>query len=395
MRRRRVPAARSSAGGASPLDALSRLVGDAVDRRLAGDDLTPWELPVVVASRDLVANTVAQLPLVTYRNGLPLNPQPTVTQRPDPFEPPWLSKHRMVNSLTRHGYVWLIPTAWDAAEWPLAVEVVDAPNAAGTFDPTGHRLVDVFWQGRRLAPIDEAIWCPWRVDGAGSLGSAPLDSCWRAVEYLAALWQMAGSFWEAGFPSLALVIEQALSVTQRRETKAALLDAFRRRHEPAVVDRGGQLVPIGNNAVDSQLVESIETANVEVARAFGIVPSLVNVRASDSLTYSTTEGELSRWLKLGLGQYLTRVEGAFTDLRPAGQVVRADTSELLRTDLAARYAAYSQGLGRWLTVDEVRHAESLPPLTARQLAALPAPGVLPDPQPLPAPFADPVGAHAT
>lgn len=384
-RRRHTLVARAAAVDASPLGQLEQVIARAVDTRLTGDDLTPYELPVVVAARDLVANTVAQLPLVTYRNGLPLAPQPSVTVRPDPFEPRWLTMHRFVNSLTRTGYVWLIPTAWDGAGWPLAAQVVDGSDAAGTFDPSGHRLTDVYWQGRRLAPYDEAIWCPWRVDHAGQLGTAPLTSCWRAVEYLAALWQMAGSFWEAGFPSMALVIEQALSATQRRETKTALLDSFRRRHEPAVVDRGGQLVPMGSNAVDSQLVESIETANVEVARVFGIVPSLVNVRSSDSLTYSTTEGELSRWLKLGLGQYLARIEGAFTDLRPAGQTVRADTSELLRTDLAARYAAYSTGLGRWLTVAEVRHAEALPPLSARDLAALPAP------LPLPSPLSDPVG----
>lgn len=369
---------------------MSRLIDDAVSRRLNGDDLTAWELPVVVASRDLLANTVAQLPLVTYRNGLPLNPQPSVTIRPDPFEPRWLSMHRWTNNLTRHGYVWLVPTAWDGAGWPVAVEVVDAANVAAAFDPSGHRLVDCWYQGRRLAPYDDVIWCPWRVDGPGQLGTAPIGTCWRAVEYLAALWQMAGSFWEAGFPSIALVIEQALSATQRTETKQSLIGSLRRRHEPVVVDRGGTLVPIGSNAVDSQLVESIAVANAEIARAFGIVPSLLNVASTDSLTYSTTEGELSRWLKLGLGQYLARIEGAWSDLRPAGQVVRADTSELLRTDLAARYEAYGLGVGRWLTVDEIRHAESLPPLTRAQLAALPAPTAPTAALPA-APFTDPVG----
>jgi hypothetical protein len=379
--RRRAAAARAAAAD-EPLGPLERIIADAVARREGIGDLSPWELPVVTSARDLLANTVAQLPLVNYRGNLPTTPQPPLTIRPDPFEPRWLTLHRMVNNLTGPGYVWLIPVAWDAADWPMAVQVVDAANAAGVFDPTGARLVDVFWQGRRLAPYDEAIWVPWRVSRAGELGTGPIGGCLRAVEYLSALWQMAGSFWEAGFPSLALVIEQALSSTQRIETKRALLDAFHRRHEPAVIDRGGRLEAIGSNAVDSQLVESIEVANIEVARAFGVVPSLLNVRASDSLTYSTTVGELSRWLKLGLGQYLTRVDAAFSDLRPAGNTVRCDTAELLRTDLAGRYAAYSAALGRWLTVAEVRAAESLPPLSPAELAALPPPQPLPDPSPL-------------
>lgn len=386
FRRRRGAAGRAAAVEVDPRDPLERMIAAALARREGCGDLSPWELPVVVAARDLIANTVGQLPLVTYRSGLALSPQPSVTVRPDPFEPRWLTEHRFVNSLTRHGYVWLMPTAWDASDWPLSVQVVDAPNAAGTFEPDGSRLADVYWQGRRLAPYDEALWVPWRVDRAGELGTSPMGSCMRAIEYLAALWEMAGSFWEAGFPSVALVIDQALSLTQRRETKSALLESFRRRHEPAVIDRGGRLEAIGANAVDSQLVESIAVANQEVARAFGVVPSLLNVPSSDSLTYSTTEGELTRWLKLGLGQYLSRLEGAFSDLRPLGQTVRADTSELLRTDLAARYAAYSAGVGRWLTVEEVRHAEALPPLTAAEFAALPAPLALPAPA-----LSDPVG----
>lgn len=388
LRRRRASAARASAAdAASPDGPLERAIAAAIARRERIGDLTPWELPVVIAARDLIANTVAQLPLVNFRGGLATDPQPAIAIRPDPYEPRWLTMHRLVNNLTRHGYVWLIPVAWDAADWPLAVQVVDAADAAGTFEPSGTRLADVWWQGRRLDPYSEAIWCPWRVDRAGELGSSPMGQCLRAVEYLAALWEMAGSFWEAGFPSIALVIDQALSAKQRSETKSALLDAFRRRHEPAVVDRGGKLEPIGANAVDSQLVESIDVANAEIARAFGIVPSLLNVSSQTSLTYATTEGELARWLKLGLGQYLVRIEGALSDLRPAGNTMRCDTSELLRTDLAARYQAYAWGLGRWLTLEEIRHAESLPPLTAAQLAALPAP------QPLPAPtLSDPVGA---
>ena len=367
-RRRRAEAARaaataSSAGGDDALTKLERIIADAQARRERLGDLQPGELPIVVACRELLADTIAQLPLVNYRGYLPTDVQPPVVVQPDPFEPRWLTLHRLVNNLTGAGYCWLIPTAFLADEYPAAVRVVDAPDAAGIFDPTG-RLDHIIWQGNRYTPgggPGGALWIPFRVERVGTLGTSPLGACFRALEYLAALWQMAGSFWEAGFPSLALVIEGALSPTQRTEAKQGMLDAFARRHEPAVIDRGGRLESIGANAVDSQLVESIEMANTEVAKAFGVMPSLVNVRAGDSLTYSTTEAELSKWLKLGLGSYLTRIEAAWSQLRPYGQTCHFDTSVLLRTDLEARYSAYSVGLGRWLTVDEVRRSEALPP----------------------------------
>jgi hypothetical protein len=392
MGRRATRAAARAAAEAAAVDPLARVERIIADYQLARSnigDLTPWDLPIVVACRELIADTLAQLPLVNYRGNLPTPAQPSVVVQPDPFEPRWLTIHRLVNNLTMAGYCWLIPTAWLADGTAAAVRVVDAAEAAGTFDASG-RLESVHWQGRRLRPGSEAIWVPFRVDRVAELGTSPVSACWQACEYLAALWQMAGSFWEAGFPSLALVIDGALTSAQRTETKKAMIDATARRHEPVVIDRGGTLAPIGSSAVESQLVESISAANAEVARAFGVMPSLVNVASSDSLTYSTTEGELSKWLKLGLGSYTMRIEAAFSSLRPYGQTVRCSSSELLRTDLGARYNAYSIGVNRWLTVDEVRAAESLP--------ALPD-GTFPDDVPTPAvdpsiyidPLTDPSG----
>lgn len=342
--------------------------------------MSPWELPIVVACRELVADTVAQLPMVAYRGRVPRPDQPAIVVRPDPFEPRWQSLHRLVNNLTGWGYVWLVPTAYYAGtDTPAAVRVVDANRATGTFDTTG-RLVDVWLDGNRLEPGTGAIWVPWRVTAAGTLGVSPMADCWRAVEYLAALYDMAGSFWESGFPSIAVLVKQALNPTQALELKNQVMGSWGRRHEPAVIDRDGTLAPIGTNALEAQLVESVGWANAEVARAFGVMPSLVNVPSSDSLTYSTTEGEFGRWLKLGLGAYLTRIEAAFTDLVPYGTEVRFDTAELLRTDTAARFAAYAVGIEHgFLTADEVRGHEGYAPLGAGAAVLADPPVSVPSP----------------
>jgi HK97 family phage portal protein len=358
---------------------LAQMIQDAQNARLSGDALIPWELPIVVACRRLVADTVAQLPFIAYRGNQPRPDQPRILARPDPGEPRWLSLHRAVNQLTRNGHVWMVPTAWDAADFPLALQVVDADKLTPRFDAAG-RLVDVYFDGRRLPlGMDGAVWIPYQVEQAGSPGVSPITGCWRAVEYLSALWEMAGSFWEAGFPSIALEVVQRLTPDQKSETKQELLSAWSRRHEPAIVDGDAKLSPLGSNAVDSQLIESIGAANVEIARAFGVVPSLVNVDAGASLTYSTTEGEFRRWLAIGLAPYLTRLEGGFSELVPYGTTVRADTSALLRSDLQARYAAYSIAIdGGWLTVNEVRQTEGLPPFAAPSASTPTPPGTLGD-----------------
>lgn len=341
------------------------LITAAQQARLSGAAMSPWDLPIVVACRRLLADTVAQLPIVSTRHRVPLATQPPICLRPDPNEPRWLTFSRIVDNLTGWGHVWIVPTAWDAAGWPVAARVHDAAQGAPVFDAISGELVDVSIGGRRYPPgPDGAIWLPYEVTHRGSVGVSPMARCWRAVEYLAALYAMAGSFWEAGFPSVAVQVGARLSPDDTSKLKSQVLSAWARRHEPAILDNGATLAPVGASAVESQLVESIAMANSEVARAFGVMPSLVNVGGGDSLTYSTTEGEFTKWLAVGLGPYLTRIEGAWTDMTPWGQTCRFDTAALTRADLATRVAAYATALGGapWLTQDEVREREGIPPM---------------------------------
>ncbi len=345
------------------------MIDEAQSHRYDGDGMNPYELPIVVACRRIYASTVLQLPLVTLRDRRPLPKQPPVVTRPDPFEPRWLSMQRVVDNMTLHGKVWIQPTAWDATGWPSAVRIIDGPQGAPTFDATTGDLLEVSINGQRLKPgPDGVVWLPYEVPARGHPGQAPLAVCWRACEYLAALFDMAGSYWEAGFPSIALMVMQRLSPDDAKTLKAQLRTAWARRHEPAVLDNGATMAPVGSSAVESQLVESIASANAEITRAFGVMPSLVNVAGSDSLTYSTTEGEFQKWLAVGLGPFLTKIEAAWNDLTPYGQKNRFDTSELTRADFATRVAAYSTALGgeAWMDADEVRDREGMAPMSESQ-----------------------------
>ena len=349
---------------AAPGEAIAQRIADAVAARTTGPGIDAYELPIVVACRAVIADTVAQLPMRELDGGYPVAASP-ITLRPDPTEPRWLTFHRATQSLTRHGRFYVQPTAYDAAGYPIAARVLPGDEVALVFDTAG-RPDHAIHQGRRFpVGIDGLVWVPFDVDRPGDPGRPPLERCRRAVDYLCALWDMAGSFWEAGFPSVAVRTDHRLSDTDAARLKAQLLTAWARRHEPAVIDQGATLEQVGTNAVEAQLVESIAVANAEVARAFSVSPSVVNVAGGDSLTYSTVEGELSRWLALGLAPYLTRIEAAWTELRTPGRTCRFDTAELTRADFATRANAYATALGYapWITPDEVRAREGLRPLT--------------------------------
>jgi len=356
---------------------LAALIADATSAAYSPGDLTPWELPIVVACRRVLADTVAQLPLIAITAGQPRGVQPPIVVRPDPLESRWLTMSRIVDNLTRWGRVWLQPVAWAADGWPNACQVIDANRGTPSFDVNG-RIVDVSIGGEyfTIGPDPgSVIWIPYAVPYAGSPGLSPINDCWRAVEFLTALYEMAGSFWEAGFPSIALMVARRLDPDDTAKLKSQLISSWGRRHEPTVIDNGATLDTVGTNAVESQLIESMEYMNAEVARAFGVMPSIVNVGGGDSLTYSTTEGEFVKWRAIGLGPYLCKIEAGFSDLMWHGTEAEFDTSKLVKPDLATQGQYYQLALAGqpWLTIDEVRTATAnLPPLTA----AAPAPAAI-------------------
>ncbi len=358
---------------------LGRMIEDTIAARMGGTGITPWELPVTVACRNLLADTLAQLPLGTEKNRRASDP-PSVIIRPDPWEPSWLTTSRMVNNLTGAGYFWLLVTSRDATGRASSVRVLDANQATAEWDPVSGRIKGVWFDGNRHSP-ESVQWVPWHVPGPGNPGVSPLMQTWKAAEGLCALFDMMFSFWEAGFPSIAVMVSQALSATQSRELKEQVMSSWSRRHEPAVIDRDGSLEPIGTNALESQLVESVTMANQEIARAHLVMPSMVNVTSSDALTYSTTISEFRKFLIVGLGGYMMRIESAFSELLPYGTSARFNVDELERADLYGRAQAYQLALAgeAWLTPDEVRDRERLDPLPDRPVPVAPqqAPSVPP------------------
>lgn len=375
------PATSAGPGKLSPIEAAIAAV---VAQRAGGEVLDPYALPVVVACRGLLADTLGQLPLITLRGRRPLPRQPTLTLRPNPNEFRWLTFHRMTNNLTRWGYTFLRVTDWTAGGNPAAARVLDPGDCSPVWDPVTGDLDTVWCLGDELTPGLDVIWIPYRVERRGHPGEAPLDACAEPLRLFSELFSMAGSFWETGYPSLIVEVAQRLAPGQAQAIKQQLIGSMGGRHEPGVIDADGKVSAIGSSAVEAQLVESIAVANAEIARAFLMPPSLVNVASGDSLTYSTVEGEMRRWLATGLGAYCNRIEAAFDDLTPQGQRTRFDTTELLRADLQSRVEAYSTALGGapWLTVDEVRDLEGLDPM--------PEPA---DPEPAPpATFTDAVPA---
>ena len=118
---------------------------------------------------------------------------------------------------------------------------------------------------------------------------------------------------------------------------------------------------------DAELLASRKLSDESVARLFGIPPTSVGI--TDKATYSNVEQESTMLVRNALAPLARRVESAMAlrllsaDQIEAGYYVEHDLNGLLRGDTAARFQAYATGRQwGWLSANDVRRAENMPPI---------------------------------
>jgi HK97 family phage portal protein len=100
---------------------------------------------------------------------------------------------------------------------------------------------------------------------------------------------------------------------------------------------------------------------------FRIPPHMLGAPSADSMTYSNVEQESIEFVRYSLTPWLRRVELAVSndrDLAFQAQFVRFEVDGLLRADAKTRadvYTAALDPLTGWMTREEVRRLEDLPP----------------------------------
>ncbi len=143
----------------------------------------------------------------------------------------------------------------------------------------------------------------------------------------------------------------------------------------AVLDRGARFQQISQNNDQAQLVEQREFGATEIASILNIPPAMIGAKGA-SLTYQNAQQNDLHFLKFTLRPWLQYIEDALNadpDLfgMTSAWVPRFNTDEITRPDNAARAAWYAAGINDgWLTVDEIRKYEGLPPMMAAPTIAV-------------------------
>jgi HK97 family phage portal protein len=210
----------------------------------------------------------------------------------------------------------------------------------------------------------------------GLVGLSAVTQASRVLGLSDELVRHALAYFESATPRPAGVLRLDIDATEdQRQRNVEGLRNEARAHGILVVRGDTEYISIGDKLDDAQFVEQRRLATQEVCRVFRVPSHMLNAGSGgDSLTYSTTEQLSLDFVKFSMTPWLRRIELAISndrDLALAQQYVRFELDGLLRSDAKTRAEIYHLGLdpiSGWMSREEVRRLEDLPPETGRRTA---------------------------
>ncbi len=189
----------------------------------------------------------------------------------------------------------------------------------------------------------------------------------------------AGQQWSArfmrkgGFTGGYVIYKEFLTDKQQTQVMARFPDVRKADSDDigkmAILQGGPSIVPAGISQKDAQFIESQQFQEEALAGIYGVPLWLANRAGKTSIMGSNLEQQLIGFVTFGLKPYIDAVEDEFNDKLYGGtpRFVEFAVEGLLRADSAGRATLFAAALGGsggsgWMTINEVRRKENLPPL---------------------------------
>ncbi len=223
----------------------------------------------------------------------------------------------------------------------------------------------------RMRLVRASLWPTLGLDAQGVIGAARevLAASMAAQAYGSDFWQTGGA------PTLLIKTEQALTsdqadaIREEWDTKRAASPG-----SPAVLGAGADVKPLGVDLASGGSSETTDKQKASIARYFNMLPEIVNILDEGGpLHYTTEEQVMLRLVRITLQPYADVIGEALSAYLPGdyllGDRIVLSLNRMLVPDMATRHQAYAvasgiaagmQGQG-WMSLDEVRAAEGLPP----------------------------------
>jgi len=189
----------------------------------------------------------------------------------------------------------------------------------------------------------------------------------------------AGQQWSArfmrkgGFTGGYVIYEQFLTKAQQAQVMEKFPDVRKADADDigkmAILQGNPKIVPAGITQKDAQFIESQQFQEEALAGIYGVPLWLANRAGKTSIMGSNLEQQLTGYITFGLKPFIDAVEDEFNDkiFTAVSRFAEFAVEGLLRADSAGRATYYGSALGGsggsgWMSINEVRAKENLPPL---------------------------------
>lgn len=339
-------------------------------RSAASDSVSVGEafgLSMVYRAIQVHAIAAKQLSIATTRYGLAVSDHP-LTRRPDPASTrsSWIEQSVVSLASTGNAYYEIFRDAFgQAAALPVLnpLDVRICTNRAGTVTGYGY-------QGRTIPAAKVKHITLLRIPGS-AYGLGPIQAAQPDLRGAISTRDYAASWLDdSGVPTGVLKTDQSITREKAKEAKENWNENVGQRNGVAVIGNGLSYSPIFLSPKDVQFIEAQQFNVTQIARLFGVPSSLMLAAVEGgSQTYANVEQDWLAYVRFTLMGYLVEIEDALSDLLPGAQRARFNIEALLRADTTTRYGSYKTAIeGGFMTVEEVRAIEGLPPLPVKENA---------------------------
>ena len=331
------------------------------------DEVSAFNFSAVWACQTLIADAIATMPVDTFRR--------EEDRRVPTSAPSWLATPngetgrvefdtQRVLSLLGWGnsYTWLKTDSGRIVErWPLDPSQMRVERRAGE--------LAYFYKGDRLPSEQVQHVKGYSLPGSYT-GMSVISHAAQSIGMSVAAEQFGAQFFSQGAvasglleaPQMPTELNKAMR-EQIREDFAARHAGIKNAHKPMLLTGGVTWKPTMVNPDDAQLLESRKFQVTEVARWFRVPPHLIGDVERSTSWGTGIEQQGIGFVQYTLAPWIIRLEEADSKLLARPRFVKYNVNALIRADLSGRFTAYNQArTGGWLSVNEIRALEDMPPI---------------------------------
>lgn len=334
------------------------------------------EIVAFFSAVSLISDTISTLPLGAYRRELGqrvyLNNRPAWVDQPDIDASRSAHYQQVLVSLMTSGNSYTRVFRNNSGE-VVNLVVLDPMKVNVSRSAIGRKIFTYEGEANGLT-TDDIIHLTDVLEPGAIKGISRVEKLKEALGVASALQSYAARFFGQGATTQGIIEypgdlkpEQA---KQLRDGFDSAHKGFRKAHRTGILTGGATYKTTTVNNDAAQFLESRRFAVEEIARAFNIPLSFMGIPGTQS--YASVEQNAIQFVTHCLRPYIEKIEWSYSKLLNAGEFIKFNVDGLMRGDFNSRTTAYNSALlTGWLSVDDVRRFEDLPPVEGGSVYRVP------------------------